>query len=134
VVFGVSSSSFLLNATLQHHLNLHSTTHPELVEQLSKSTYVDDVIYGARDAEKAYQLYQQSKAVLKKGGFNLRKFVTNVAQLQQRIDDEERVPDASNHSTSVHSSDETYTKETLGAVQVYILVSRKYWGTMEHVN
>ena len=117
VVFGVSSSPFLLNATLQHHLNLYSDTHPELVEQLSKSTYVDDVICGACDTESAYQLYRESKAVLKEGGFNLRKFVTNVTQLQQRIDDEERVPDPSNSSTSVHSSDDTYTKETLGTVQ-----------------
>ena len=66
--------------------------------------------------ESAYQLYQESKAVLKEG-FNLRKFFTNVTQLQQRIDDEERVPDPSNHSTSVHSSNDTYTKETLGTVQ-----------------
>ena len=80
VVFGVSSSPFLLNATLQHHLNLYSNTHPELVEQLSKSTYVDDVICGARDTESAYQLYRESKAVLEEGGFNLRKFVTNVTK------------------------------------------------------
>lgn len=130
VVFGVSSSPFLLNAMLQHHLNLYSNTHPELVEQLSKSTYVDDMICGARDTESAYQLYRESKAVLKEGGFNLRKFVTNVTRLQQRIDDEERIPDPSNHSTSVRSSDDTYTKETLGTVQA----AQDTRSSMEHIH
>lgn len=91
VVFGVSSSPFVLNATLKHHLNQYSSMHPELIERLAKSTYV---ICGACDAEKAYQLYRQSKEILKKGGFNLRKFVTNISHLQQRINDEEGAPDS----------------------------------------
>ena len=82
VVFGVTSSPFLLNAMFQHHLNQHCSTHPELIERLTKSTYVDDVICGAKDTDRAYKLYRQSKEVLKKGGFNLRKFVTNASQLQ----------------------------------------------------
>ena len=114
MVLGVSSSPFLLNATLQHHLNQYSSAHPELVNQLAQSTYVDDVISGASDVEQAYQLYRDSKEVLGKGGFNLRKFVTNVSRLQQRINDEEGVPDKPNNP--VHSSNETFTKETLGAV------------------
>ena len=68
VVFAVTSSPFLLNATLQHHLSQHRSTHPELIEQLTKSTYVDDVICGAQDTEKAYEFYRQSKEVLKKRG------------------------------------------------------------------
>ena len=46
VVFSVSSSPFLLNTTLQHHLDRSSTSHPDLVKQLTKSTYVDDVVSG----------------------------------------------------------------------------------------
>ena len=34
VVFGVSCSLFLLNATLRHHLDWYSTTHPDLVQCL----------------------------------------------------------------------------------------------------
>ena len=111
VVFGVSSSPFLLNATLQYHLDQYASSCPELVSQLTKSTYVDDIISGAPDEEKAYQLYADSKAVLREGGFNLRKFVTNSSCLQQKIDEDEDYPPA-------RSSDETYTKATLGTSQV----------------
>ena len=56
VVFGVSSSPFLLNATLQYHLNLYSSSHPELVRQLTQSTYVDDIVSGAHSEQQVYQL------------------------------------------------------------------------------
>jgi len=89
VVFGVSCSPFLLNATLQHHLDKYITSHPETVKKLTASLYVDDVISGAKDEEEAFQLYVESKTVLQEGGFNLRKFVTNAKSLQRRIDERE---------------------------------------------
>ena len=70
-----------------------------------------------RTRKKEYELYRQSKEVLKKRGFNLQKFVTNASQLQQTINDEEKVSNSSDKSVPVHSSEETYTKETLGPVQ-----------------
>ena len=110
VVLGVSCSPFLLNATLQHHLDKYVTLHPETVNKLTASLYVDDVITGANDEEGAYQLYLESKSIFKEGGFNLRKFVTNAESLQQKIDEKE----GSAHSPgddqlSVSPSDETYT-------------------------
>ena len=77
VVFGVSSSPFLLNATIQHHLEKHSVTQPDLVSELLKSTYVDDVVTGAESEGAAYELYKTSKELLKSAGFNLRKFTSN---------------------------------------------------------
>ncbi len=78
VMFGVSSSPFLLNATIDHHLKSFSFAKPELVKTLVQSIYVDNVIAGATDEDSALQLYQESKEILRKGGFNLRKFTTNV--------------------------------------------------------
>ena len=44
VVFGVSSSPFLLNATIKHHIEKYSSSHPEIVGVLMQSIYVDDVV------------------------------------------------------------------------------------------
>lgn len=77
VVFGVSSSPFLLNATIRHHLKKYVSTMPDTVARISRSIYVDDVAYGADNEDQAYQLYLESKSLLMSGGFNLRKFVTN---------------------------------------------------------
>ena len=77
VVFGISSSSFLWNATVQHHLNQYKTSHSELVGHLLRSMCVDDVISGAQDALQSEQLYLKSKEISREGGFNLSKFVTN---------------------------------------------------------
>ena len=118
VVFGVSCSPFLLNATLRHHLNQYITSHPETVNKLTASLYVDDVVTGAKDEEEAYQLYLESKSVLQDGGFNLRKFVTNVNSLQLKIDGKEGSADSPcDNQSSVGPSDETYTKATLAPAQ-----------------
>ena len=58
VVFGVSSSPFLLNATIDYHLRRYVEAQPELIEKLMQSTYVDDVVSGADDEEEAYEFYQ----------------------------------------------------------------------------
>lgn len=113
VVFGVSSSPFLLNATVQHHLQEYSHRHPETVEKIRHSIYVDDTASGADSNNDAYKLYSDSKAILKDGGFNLRKFVTNSTELQRKIDEKESL-------TQQHPTDtdpEPYTKITLGATQ-----------------
>ena len=77
VVFGVPSSPFLLNATIRHHIKSYSTVCPQFVETFLKSIYVDDVSYGADDADSTYELYKKSKQILAEGGFNLTLF-TNV--------------------------------------------------------
>ena len=87
VVFGVLSSPFLLNATVDHHLRLFSETHPEFIETLICSIYVDDIIAGATSMDAALKFYRESKNILKKGGFNFCKFRTNLPQLQIAIDE-----------------------------------------------
>ena len=85
VVFGVSSSPFLLNATIRHHLEKYSVAQPDLVNKLLKSTYVDDVVTGAESEEAAYELYKASKELLKSAGFNLRKFTSISQSLESEL-------------------------------------------------
>ena len=112
VVFGVSSSPFLLNTTIKCHMEKFSSSHPELVRQLLQSIYVDDVVFGADSEENAFSLCKESKDILRSGGFNLRKFVTNSPSLQEKID---QVLE-SREGRPTHL-DETYAKLTLGREQ-----------------
>ena len=89
VVFGVSSSPFLLNATIKYHLQQFEDSHPDLVQKLAQSTYVDDIVTGANSEDEAFHLYEDAKEQLLRGGFNLRKFLTNSPRLQQRINNAE---------------------------------------------
>ena len=54
VVFGVCSSPFLLNSTIRHHLEAYRSTHPELIQKLVDSFYVDDVVTGALTVAEAF--------------------------------------------------------------------------------
>ena len=85
VVFGVSANPFLLNATINYHLERYRDKHSSLIDTLLHSMYVDDVTCGATSEDEAFQLYDTSIKLFAEGGFNLRKFVTNSSSLQQRI-------------------------------------------------
>ena len=128
VVFGVSSSPFLLNATVHHNLEQYKETQPDLVEKLSKATYVDDIVTGADDEEQVYRLFVRSKEILHGGGggFNLRKFCSNSALLQMRIDHQDS---PSNQEDTNHDyTEETYTNSTLGSGQSVGAGERKVLG------
>ena len=111
VVFSVSSSPFLLNATVRYHLESHVKTHQELVEKILRSIYVDDVVSGAPSEAEAYAMYSESKKLLQTAGFNLRKFASNSTSLQLRVLQEETA------SQIVTTDEETFTQATLGDSQ-----------------
>jgi len=115
VVFGVSASPFLLNATINHHLQKYLDVYPDLVSTLTRSIYVDDVTCGADGEEDAYKLYVLSKKVFADGGFNLRKFVTNSPMLNQKILSDQQCSSIQAESGScVVEEDTTYSSSLLG--------------------
>jgi len=108
VIFGVSASPFLLNATIKHHIERYTESQPEVVQPLSQSIYVDDVVCGADSEDEAYALYSSSKEILSHGCFNLRKFVTNAASLQALVDSQEDAQRGLQDTANVVEADETY--------------------------
>ena len=72
-VFGLKASPFLLNATLRHHISKFKDEDTEFVRKMTESFYVDDLVTGG----KAFALYKGSKDRLARGGFKLRKWMTN---------------------------------------------------------
>ena len=77
VLFGVTSSPFLLNATLLKYITSYEREDPEFVNQMLCSLYVDDLSVSLVDVNKAYQLYLESRESMAQEGFNLRKWLTN---------------------------------------------------------
>jgi len=94
VVFRMSSSPFLLNATVRYHLVKFLDSNEATVKHVLRSTYVDDIISGANSDEEAFELYTHAKEMFHQGGFNLRKFLSNSQPLQIKIDSAEGLTDS----------------------------------------
>ena len=114
VVFGVSSSPFLLNATLNHHLDTYRESDPTFVDKLLSSIYVDDLVSGSSDLESAYKLYVKSKLRFASAGFKLRKFVTNSEELRQLIQEEPSASGGRMGEPTHAEEDQSYAKSSLG--------------------
>ena len=65
--------------------------------------------HGAQVELQAEQLYLKSKEILREGGFNVRKFMTNSDVLQQKIDAHNEVCKKQGLSSMVVHSEEMYT-------------------------
>ena len=61
VIFGVSSSPFLLNATINHHVEQYRQADPAFVNKFLSTIYVDDLVSGSKDLESTYEFYAKSK-------------------------------------------------------------------------
>jgi hypothetical protein len=123
-MFGVSSSPFLLNATVNHHIEQYRTEDPDFVEAFNRAIYVDDLNTGGNDDTSVYNLYRKARLRLAEGGFNLRKFVTNSPELRKTIEHEqnglhhgkpESVRQGDEQAIEViDEEDETYSNTMLG--------------------
>ena len=70
VPFGLSSSPFLLNATIRFHLQKHKVP-------FADNFYVDDLIVGGEDIHEAMAKGKLINDTMKLGGFTLRKWASN---------------------------------------------------------
>ena len=75
VPFGVTSSPFLLNATVKHHLRL--CPQAEVVSELQNNLYVDDWLTGADSEEEAKRMFLEGKDILSQAGMTLSKCHSN---------------------------------------------------------
>ena len=145
VVFGVSSSPFLLNATIKHHIGQYEQCDPNFTRKFLESIYVDDLTSGDSDVDRTFELYVKSKLRLKEAGFNLRKFATNSEELHERIDKNERTASRSEefqpngHQVAetppvdvhqVEEEDMTYSRSILGTPVVEDPCEQRILGTL----
>ena len=59
VVFGVTSSPFLLNATIRHHVTKYEVCHPQFVSDFLASLYMDDFKMGKDSVPEAFESYKR---------------------------------------------------------------------------
>ncbi|KAL5514973.1 hypothetical protein EMCRGX_G000071 [Ephydatia muelleri] len=113
VVFGITSSPFLLNATLQLHLKKYEMEDPSFVNKFMHSIYVDDVAFGGDSTNEVFELYLKTKSRLAEGGFNLRKFVSNDRGLQEKIERQEGLREMFTQGCTVAQDDNSFAKTSL---------------------
>ena len=88
VLFGVTSSSFLLTSTINKHIKSYNNEDLKFVEQFSKSLHVDHLNSGNKNIHDCYIFYNKVKARLDQASFNLRKFLSNLSDLEYLINGE----------------------------------------------
>lgn len=83
VVFGNTSSPFLLNATIRFHLKHFENS--KVVDELNENLYVDDWLTGADSQEEIAHMARDAENVMGKGGFPLAKWGSNSTIVNQRL-------------------------------------------------
>ncbi|XP_068697019.1 uncharacterized protein [Montipora foliosa] len=86
---------------------------------LAKSLYVDDLLSGAGDDEKALEIYHKSKGIMAGGGFSLRKWNSNSPNVMSEISksegpQEDSITKRKSQSDVTIEDDQSYTKTTTG--------------------
>lgn len=84
VVFGVTSSLFLLAATIRKHLEKYQASHPQVINTLKDSLYVDDFIDSSSSVEEAHVLTTSAKKIMSDASMNLCKWTINSPELKAR--------------------------------------------------
>jgi hypothetical protein len=94
------------------HLDTLQENNPEMVEHLRESLYVDDLVSGALNDGKAFQIYEESKEIMSTGGFNLRKWHSNSSSLMNSINalEDKVVSSSPDNQPGVIEEDLSYAK------------------------
>ncbi|XP_054721262.1 uncharacterized protein LOC129231039 [Uloborus diversus] len=78
VVFGLTTSPFLLASTLDYHLSNVPESCRETAEMLKTSFYIDNSLVSLNYVTQTEKFIQESKSILSSGHFNLRCWKSNV--------------------------------------------------------
>ena len=93
-------------------------TRPEIdrafAEEVLNSLYVDDYVGGSGDESSAFDKYKDLKSCFLKAGFNMRKWLTNTRELNERIEKSEGVVTQLDHpgpleQPNIQKDDQSYS-------------------------
>ncbi|XP_076301460.1 uncharacterized protein LOC143219342 [Lasioglossum baleicum] len=86
VTYGTAPAPFLALRVLQQLAQDEGSKYPLATSVLRDQIYVDDCVFGADDPHLARQIRDQVTALLREGGFTLRKWASNDSSLLADID------------------------------------------------
>ena len=88
--------------------------------------YADDIMSGADTEDEVFSVYKEFKKLFSEGGFNLRRYLTNSKDLQDRINSQESPePDV-----SPMQYEPTFSETTLGASRPQKMEEHKVLGVL----
>ena len=82
VPVGVEASPFVLEATLQNHLQQQGTEFEDTVRALKENTYVDNLMQMRGDQEQLVKFKKESTEILENAWFPVHKWESNVGSLE----------------------------------------------------
>ena len=85
VCFGLNSSMALLGNVIKHHLDKYRESEPQLVSEIERSLYVDDLSLGGDNEKQAWEMFQKTNEIFERGNMPLRKWVSNSESLNQKL-------------------------------------------------
>ena len=87
LVFGLSSSTFILNGTVKVHLEtyLNDSTIQNVILKLLRDLYVDDTTGSFNDNEEAFNFYKIATSTTRDGSFRLQNWASNDKDLEDKI-------------------------------------------------
>lgn len=90
VTYGMSSSPWIANRVVQKLIEDEGHHYPAAASALKLQLYVDDALLGSDTLDEALQLQQDVTALLAMGGFSLRKWTSNCAELLNAVPTDHR--------------------------------------------
>ncbi|XP_029172121.1 uncharacterized protein LOC114941332 [Nylanderia fulva] len=87
VTYGMTSAPYLALKVMNQLAIDEGASFPLATSVIDRQMYVDDFIFGADDKVLARQTREQIVSLLKRGGFTLRKWASNVSELLDEIED-----------------------------------------------
>ncbi|CAL1285198.1 unnamed protein product [Larinioides sclopetarius] len=86
--FGITSSPFLLAATIKKHLENYRDRFPNATQLLDNCMYVDDFISGADSVNAAFNVSLDADKIMKDANMHLRKWISNDSTLMKLWEEE----------------------------------------------
>ncbi|KRX35328.1 hypothetical protein T06_10432 [Trichinella sp. T6] len=89
VCFGLTCSPFLAMSVTRHHALNHLQGFPLGANQVLENMYVDDIVFSVDEDEVARETVRQLLTLMKKGGFQLTKWVSNLGAVLADVPSED---------------------------------------------